>query len=88
MDVPLPTFRGNTTCRIQPSSDGFTCTHLNSCLARCPPDLTEEERGFVAQWHQEDNHTKHIYQALQQIRSGSNGIKFMFVVLFLRLPRL
>ncbi|MBK3493704.1 transposase [Viridibacillus sp. YIM B01967] len=41
---------------------------IDRCLARCPPDLTEEERGFVAQWHQEDDHTKHIYQALQHIR--------------------
>ena len=38
------------------------------CLARKPEQLTEEERGFVAQWHQEDVHIKYIYQALNHMR--------------------
>lgn len=41
---------------------------IDRCLARKPEQLTEEERGFVAQWHQEDLHTKHIYQALNHMR--------------------
>ena len=41
---------------------------LYRCLTRKPEQLTEEERGFVAQWHQEDLHTKYIYQALNHMR--------------------
>lgn len=41
---------------------------IDRCLARKPEELTAEERGFVAEWHKEDLHTKHIYQALNHIR--------------------
>lgn len=35
----------------------------------CPiRQLTDEERGFVAHWHQEDLPTKYIYQALNHMR--------------------
>ncbi|CAG9623307.1 hypothetical protein BACCIP111883_04108 [Sutcliffiella rhizosphaerae] len=37
---------------------------IDRCLALKPEELTEEERRFVAEWHKEDIHTKHIYQAL------------------------
>ena len=40
---------------------------IDCCLARKPEQLTTEERGFVAQWPQEDSNTKHIYQALNHI---------------------
>ena len=41
---------------------------IDRCLARKPEELTAEERGFVADWHKEDLHTKHIYQALNHMR--------------------
>lgn len=41
---------------------------IDRCLARKPEQLTDEERGFVAQWHQEDLPTKYIYQALNHMR--------------------
>lgn len=41
---------------------------IDRCLARRPEQLTAEERGFVQKWHQEDSHTKHIYQALNHMR--------------------
>lgn len=41
---------------------------IDRCLARKPDELTEEERGFVAQWLQEDENTKHLYQALNHMR--------------------
>ncbi|HBT73497.1 MAG TPA: ISL3 family transposase, partial [Lysinibacillus sp.] len=41
---------------------------IDRCSARKPEQLTEEERGFVAQWHKEDLPTKHIYQALNHMR--------------------
>ncbi|PHE28505.1 hypothetical protein COF51_28370 [Bacillus pseudomycoides] len=41
---------------------------IDRCLARCPSDLTEEERWFVEQWYREDGHVKHLYQSLQHIQ--------------------
>jgi len=41
---------------------------IDRCLARKTEELTEEERGFVAEWHREDVHTKSIYQALNHLR--------------------
>jgi transposase len=41
---------------------------IDRCLACNPAILTEEERGFIAQWLTEDEHTRHVYQALQHIR--------------------
>ncbi|OCS93358.1 transposase [Caryophanon latum] len=41
---------------------------IDRCLARKPEQLTAEERQFVQEWHQEDPHTKHIYQALNHMR--------------------
>lgn len=41
---------------------------IDRCLARKPEQLTEEERGFVREWLEEDFHTKHIYQALNHMR--------------------
>ncbi|MGY3190607.1 ISL3 family transposase [Lysinibacillus sp. TE18511] len=41
---------------------------IDRCLARKPEQLTEEERGFIAQWYQGDLHTKHIYHALNHMR--------------------
>ncbi|MEC1895530.1 transposase [Cytobacillus firmus] len=41
---------------------------IDRCLARKPEELTEEERAFVAEWHNEDLHTKHIYHALNHLR--------------------
>ncbi len=41
---------------------------IDRCLARKPEELTAEERRFVAEWHKEDLHTKHIYQALNHMR--------------------
>ena len=45
-----------------------TSRFINRCLASQPPALTQEERGFVAQWLTEDEHIRHIYQAVQHIR--------------------
>jgi len=41
---------------------------IDRCLPRKPDELTEEERGFVREWLREDFHTKHIYQALNNMR--------------------
>ena len=41
---------------------------IDRCLARKPEQLTVEERAFVQEWHLEDDHTKHIYQALNHMR--------------------
>ena len=41
---------------------------IDRCLARKPEQLSAEERGFVQEWHLEDSHTKHIYQALNHMR--------------------
>jgi transposase len=41
---------------------------IDRCLACKPEQLTAEERGFVVRWHQEDLHTRHIYQALNHMR--------------------
>ncbi|EPZ37621.1 transposase, partial [Anoxybacillus ayderensis] len=41
---------------------------IDRCLSSKPTRLTEEERQFVAQWLTEDEHTRHLYQALQHIR--------------------
>ena len=41
---------------------------IDRCLARKPEQLTAEERAFVQAWHLEDDHTKHIYQALNHMR--------------------
>lgn len=41
---------------------------IDRCLARKPEELSEDERGFVAQWLQEDVNTRHIYQALNHMR--------------------
>lgn len=41
---------------------------IDRCLARKPEQLTAEERDFVQEWHLEDSHTKHIYQALNHMR--------------------
>lgn len=41
---------------------------IDRCLARNPAQLTTEERAFVQEWLQEDFHSKHIYQALNQMR--------------------
>ncbi|THG91181.1 hypothetical protein AJ85_06520 [Alkalihalobacillus alcalophilus ATCC 27647 = CGMCC 1.3604] len=41
---------------------------IDRCLACKPEELTEEERGFVTEWHKEDRQTKHIYQALNHLR--------------------
>lgn len=40
---------------------------IDRCLARNPAQLTTEERAFVQAWLQEDFHSKHIYQALNQM---------------------
>lgn len=40
---------------------------IDRCLARKPVQLTVEERDFVQEWHLEDSHTKHIYQALNHM---------------------
>lgn len=41
---------------------------IDRCLARKPEELTDEERGFVAQWLQEDANAKQVYQALNHMR--------------------
>ena len=46
-------------------SSGFSAQQT---VERKPEQLTAEERAFVQEWHLEDDHTKHIYQALNHMR--------------------
>lgn len=46
----------------------YKARFIDRCLARKREELTEEERGFVRQWLEEDFQTKHIYEALNHMR--------------------